>query len=173
MSDQSVAEWHVVRTKPHQEGVAESSLLRGGIEVLCPRTQECRVVRRKLQQVVSPLFPGYLFVRCSLVHWRLIQYARGVQCLVSFGSGPAVVGREVMDEIAKRLDHGGIVVPHVSRFSHGDVVRIQDGPLSGFEAVFERELVGQQRVMLLMKVLAGQTRVTLDLKSVVNAGSSR
>jgi transcriptional antiterminator RfaH len=62
-----------------------------------------------------------------------------------------------------------VVVPHAVRFAHGDVVRIQDGPLCGFEAVFERELAGQQRVMLLMKVLAGQTRVILDLKSVVNA----
>ena len=121
-----------------------------------------------MQQVVSPLFPGYLFVKCSSFQWHLIQYARGVQCLVSFGSGPAVVSREVMDEIAKRLD-GGILVPHVSRLVYGDVVRIQDGPLCGFEAVFERELAGQRRVMLLMKMLASQARVILDLKSVVNA----
>ena len=49
MAEQSVAEWYAVRTKPRQEGVAESSLLRGGIEVLCPRIQERRVIRRKVQ----------------------------------------------------------------------------------------------------------------------------
>jgi transcriptional antiterminator RfaH len=168
MAEQSVAEWYAVRTKPHQEGVAESSLLRGGIEVLCPRIQEQRVIRRKMQRVVSPLFPGYLFAKCPLAKLRVLQYARGVGSLVSFGTSPAVVSNEIIDEISRRIQ-GGMVVLHTSRFAHGDVVRIQEGPLCGLEAVFERELVGQQRAMLLMKMLACQVRVVLDLKSIVNA----
>ncbi|CUQ67365.1 transcription termination/antitermination protein NusG [Candidatus Nitrospira inopinata] len=168
MPEQAESEWYVVRTKPHQEAVAESSLLRGGIEALCPRIQERRVIRRKMQQIISPLFPGYLFARSSPSGWRLIQYARGVSHLVSFGDGPVVVRPEVMEEIFRRLERG-IVVPQPRTFAHGDVVRITEGPLQGLEAVFERELAGQQRAMLLMKMLAGQVRVVLDLSSIVNA----
>ena len=168
MTEQLQTEWYVVRTKPHKENVAESSLMRGGIEVLCPRIQERRVIRRRIQQVVSPLFPGYLFAKCSSSRLRMIQYARGVQNLVSFGSGPSVVSTEVIDEISRRLQ-GGVAILHPPEFTHGDLVRIQEGPLRGLEAVFERELVGQQRAMLLMKMLAGQVRVVLDLDSIVNA----
>ena len=118
--------------------------------------------------MVSPLFPGYLFVRCSPLEWRMVQYARGVRSLVLFGSGPAVVSNEIIHEISRRLQ-GGMVVPHTPRFAHGDVVRIQEGPLCGLEAIFEQELAGQQRAMLLMKMLASQVRVVLDLNSIVNA----
>ncbi len=63
MPEQASTEWYVVRTKPHQENTVESSLTRIGIEVLFPRIKEQRVIRRKIQQVVSPLFPGYLFAK--------------------------------------------------------------------------------------------------------------
>lgn len=168
MSEQAEAEWYVVRTKPHQEAVAESSLLRGGIEAICPRIQERRVIRRKPQQVISPLFPGYLFARSSRTGLRMIQYARGVRELVSFGAGPVIVSPEVMEEIFRRLQRG-IVVPEPTTFTRGSVVWITEGPLKGLEAVFERELPGRQRAMLLLKMLTGQVRVVLDLHSIVNA----
>ncbi len=168
MVEQSVAEWYVVRTKPHQEGVAESSLLRGGVELLCPRIQERRVINRKVQQVLAPLFPGYLFTKCRVDQLRMVQYSKGVRGLVSFGRDPAVVSQEVIGELSKRLE-GGVVVFRAPSFLRGDVVRIQEGPLCGLEAIFDRELSGQVRAILLMKMLVSQVRVVLDLKSVVNA----
>jgi len=167
MAEQLSTAWYVVRTKPHQETTVESSLTHIGIEVLCPRIKEQRVIRRKLRQVVSPLFPGYLFAKCPSSWLRGVQYAKGVRELVSFGSGPVVIRDEIVDEICQRLD-GGIVALHPPIFSRGDVVRIQEGPLCGLEAVFEREMVGQQRAVLLMKMLACQVRVVLDVKSLVN-----
>jgi transcriptional antiterminator RfaH len=168
VAEQSTTTWHVVRAKPHQESVVESSLTHSGIEVLYPRIQEQRVIKRKMRKVVSPLFPGYLFAKFSLSRWRMVQYAKGVHSVVSFESVPAVVSDEIIGEISMRLQ-AGVFVLHSSRFSHGDVVRIHEGPLRGLDAVFERELVGQQRAMLLMKMLACQVRVVLDLKSIVNA----
>lgn len=168
MADQPAMEWYVVRTKPHQEDSVESSLSRVGIEILCPRIKEHKMVRAKRQSVVSPLFPGYLFARFCLSQLRMVMYASGVRNLVSFGPAPAIVSREIIDGIRERL-LAGIVVPNTPNFAPGDVVRIQDGPLSGLEAVFEREMIGQQRGMLLMKLLACQVRVVLDLKSIVNS----
>ncbi len=168
MSEQAEAEWYVVRTKPHQETIAEASLLRGGIEAICPRIQERRVIRRRLQRVIGPLFPGYLFARSTLTGLRMIKYARGVRHVVSFGAGPVVVGQDVMNEIFRRME-GGVVIPSQPLFARGDLVRVTEGPLQGLEAVFERELPGQQRALLLMRMLAGQVRVELDLRALVNA----
>lgn len=167
MAESTSTEWYVVRTKPHQENTVESSLTSIGIEVLCPRIKEQRVIRRKMQQVVSPLFPGYLFAKCHSFRLRGVQYAKGVRELVSFGAGPVVIREEIIHEISQRLD-GGIVVLPPPIFSRGDVVRIHDGPLCGLEAIFEREMAGQQRAVLLLKMLDCQMRVVLDVKSLVN-----
>jgi transcription antitermination factor NusG len=44
----------------------------------------------------------------------------------------------------------------------GQIVRIHKGPFCGFEAIFEEELNGSQRVALLMKTVAFQGRVIVD-----------
>ena len=168
MAELPAMEWYVVRTKPHQEYSVESGLTRVGIEILCPRITERRLIRRKMQPVISPLFPGYVFARFSSSRSRMVMYANGVRNLVSFGSAPAVVSPEVIDGIRDRLQRG-VVTLNTPHFSPGDVVSIQDGPLCGLEAVFEREMIGQQRAMLLLKMLACQVRVVLDLKSIVNS----
>jgi transcriptional antiterminator RfaH len=167
MAEQAALEWYVVRSKPHQEYSVESNLSRAGIEVLCPRIREEKRIRRKMQSVVTPLFPSYLFARFCLSQSRIVMYATGVRNLVSFGHAPAIVQGEIIDGIRERLQDG-VVDLKVPSFTRGDVVRIQEGPLCGLEAVFEKEMIGQQRAMLLMKTLNCQVRIILDLKSVIN-----
>ena len=161
-------EWYVVRTKPYQEYVAESNLSQAGIEILCPRIRERKMLRRRMQAVVTPLFPGYIFARFFLAQSRRVMYASGVRNLVSFGPSPAVIDGDIIDGLRERLQ-AGIVELTVPSFSRGDIVRIKEGPLCGLEAVFEKEMVAQQRAMLLMKTLACQVRIILDLKSIVNS----
>lgn len=50
----------------------------------------------------------------------------------------------------------------------GDRVLVGFGPLEGLEAVFEREIGDQQRVVLLFRTLSFQARVVVDLAQVVN-----
>jgi transcriptional antiterminator RfaH len=95
------------------------------------------------------------------------MYAAGVRNLVSFGPVPATVSSEIIDGIRERLQEG-VVDLKVPSFTRGEAVRIKDGLLCGLEAVFEKEMIGQQRAMLLMKTLTCQVRVILDLKSVAN-----
>jgi transcription antitermination factor NusG len=44
----------------------------------------------------------------------------------------------------------------------GQIVRIHKGPFNGFEAIFEQELNGSQRVALLMKTVAFHGRMVVD-----------
>lgn len=128
MTEQPAMEWYLVRTKPHQEYSVESSLSRVGIEILCPRITESKIVRRKRQPVTCPLSPGYLFARFCFSRSWMVMYASGVRNLVTFGSAPAVVSSEIIDGIRERLQ-GGSVALNTPHFSPGDAVSIQDGPL--------------------------------------------
>lgn len=160
--------WYAVSTKPHQEHQAELNLRRLGIETFCPLLKHRKVIRRKSQIVVGPLFPGYLFTRLNLDdQYRAVTYARGVRKLVAFGSSPAVVDEELIEAIKSRVGDGYATVSTHS-FTPGQVVRIREGPLCGLEAIFEREMSAHQRAVLLLRALCYQARVVVPLEQVAN-----
>ena len=158
--------WYAVNTKPRQENIAQLNLEKLGVEAFCPQLKQNKVIRRKRQMVVGPLFPGYLFVRCDVrTHYRAVSYARGVQKMVAFGSIPETVDEEMIESIKSRFEDGYVIIQPPS-FLPGQTVRVQQGPLEGLEAVFEREMPAQQRVVLLMNALSYQARVVVDRECV-------
>ena len=163
-----MSHWYAVNSKPHQELLAESSLKVLGVETLCPLIKEVKVIRGKVRQWTSPLFTGYLFARFDRDRFfRGVLYARGVKKIVAFGSEPAIVDDEMIEGIRSRLKWD-CVVKSRSSFIPGQPVRIQQGLLLGFEAVFEREMKGEQRAVLLLRALSYQARIVVDLQDIVN-----
>ena len=115
-----------------------------------------------------PFFSGYLFARFDLDRvFRGVLYARGVKEIVAFGFEPAVVDDEMIESIRSRLKDDCVVMSEPS-FTPGQSVRIQHGPLHGLEAVFEREMKGEQRAVLLLKAVFYQARLVVDLQDIVN-----
>ncbi|MGH7229504.1 MAG: transcription termination/antitermination protein NusG [Nitrospiraceae bacterium] len=160
--------WYAVNVKPHQEQLAELNLRRVGVETFCPFVKQRKTIRRRQRISTSPLFPGYLFARFRLQdQYRAVLYARGVRKIVAFGPTPATVDEEMIAAIRSRLQDGYVTVP-TSTFRPGQIVRIQEGPLHGLEAIFEREMPGYQRAVLLLRALSFQARVTVDVAHIVN-----
>jgi transcriptional antiterminator RfaH len=152
--------WYVVNTKTHQEKTALANLQKAGVETFCPllKKGESRV----------PLFPGYLFARFNFgSHYRLVNFAHGVRRLVVFGSEAAIVDHQVIESIRCRLENN-FLTEEVPSFVFGQPVRIMDGPFQGLEAVFERTMSDQQRVMVLLQALSFQAHVVVNLGAVVN-----
>jgi transcriptional antiterminator RfaH len=140
-----------------------------GMEVFCPRLRQVKTVRRRRKSVVVPLFPGYLFSRfCVEDQYRAVVYARGVRRIVCFGTTPAPVDDRLVEGIRDRLVDGYATIA-TPRFAVGQSVRISEGSLCGLEAVFERELSGTQRAVLLLKTLSFQARVIVDLDHIAAA----
>lgn len=160
--------WYAVRTKPRQVREAETNLVRMGIETFCPQITERKIIRRRWEFRTGPLFPGYLFAKFDIErHYRTVHYARGVRGVVMFGSMPAAVDDGMIEAIRARLHSEYLTLPQ-SRFVQGQVVRIEQGPLHGLEAIFEREMSGGQRAVLLLRALAYQARVVVDIRDVIN-----
>ena len=160
--------WYAISTKPHREYVAEANIHRLGVETFCPQIKQDRIIRRKMQSTIAPLFPGYLFAQFSIdQQYRAIGYARGVRRVVAFGSEPAIVDESLIEAIKCRLQEGYIVITG-PQLLPGQTVRIENGPLQGFQGIFEREIPGHQRAVILLKALSYQARVVIDLQSVVN-----
>lgn len=154
--------WYLVNTKSHGEKVAETNLHQLEVEVFCPLLRQEKIIRRKRQNVVSPLFPGYLFAKFDPQHqYRAVQYATGVRKVVMFGSTLAQVEEELINTIKAKMSNGYVRVHVSSSFKPGQKVRIQDGPFRGLEAVFECEMSDHQRVALLLQAVAYQARVVV------------
>jgi len=160
--------WYVVKCKPHQERVAESHLKRTGIITFYPQIKEPKIVRRRRQICINALFPGYLFAQFNVEHdYRLVIYSRGVHRVVSFGPTPAVVDEELIQAIKDRLCNDYVTIPE-DAFRPGQMVRIQHGPLRGMEGIFERQMPGYQRAVLLLRAISYQAKVVVDLENIAN-----
>ena len=139
-----------------------SSLERLGVKTFCPRLKQTKLIRRRRQEVIRPLFPGYLFARFDVeTRYRAVNYAAGVQRVVAWGGEPAIVDDSLIVSIRSRMQNGYVTIPPAT-FTPGQVVRILEGPLRGLDAVFDRELSGEQRVVLLLQALSYKARVVID-----------
>jgi transcriptional antiterminator RfaH len=103
------ARWYVVQTQINGEARAASNLERQGFEAYLPRYLTRRSHARKVDMVVRPLFPRYLFVAIDLAaqRWRSIQSTIGVSHLVAWGDSPASVGHDVISALKGREDESG------------------------------------------------------------------
>ena len=160
--------WYLVNSKPRQESVALRNLTNLGVEVYFPQLKTTKFIRRKFRPVTGPLFPGYLFVKFDLeTQYRLVNYASGIKNVVTFGASVAKIEDTLIERIKERSNCGFVTIPSVS-FSPGQLVRIQQGPLQGLDAVFESELSGRQRVIVLLRTIAFQARVEVPIEDVAN-----
>jgi transcriptional antiterminator RfaH len=161
--------WYAVSAKPRQEEVAALNLRRLGVETFYPQLREDRVIRRRRQTVVSPLFPGYLFARFDVErHFRAVNFAQGVRRLVTFGAELGRVDPAVIDGIRARMENGYVRL-RPAPLAPGQRVRLGSGPLQGLEAVFERETSGGERVVLLLRLLARGARVVVPRADLIAA----
>jgi len=144
--------WLVAMSKPRGEELASKHLANQGFVVylpMCPRT-----VRRRDRHIteISPMFPGYLFVRPATAEQSIssIRSTVGVQKLVRFGTEFAQAAETLILDIKTmeaRLRGGRAPSP----FKAGDEVEITEGPFAGITAkVFA---CAESRVLLLFQLL--------------------
>lgn len=159
------ARWYVLRTKPHKERAVYRMLLQEDeLDVYFPALEVEPVNPRASR--IRPYFPGYMFVNIDLEQQgdNALRWTPGTKGLVRFGGLPAPVPENLIVELKKRLVEAQKEQEQPEDdFQKGDRVRIVDGPLAGYEAIFDARLSGNDRVRLLLALLSGQaTRVNLE-----------
>ncbi len=168
-SPESPLSWFLVHVKPRAEKVSTLHLDQLGLEAFCPQLKQEKIIRRVRREVVGPLFPGYVFVKFDpMFHYRAVQFSIGVRKVVSFGNTLARVDSSIIEEIRARIIQGCVHVSNCSSFQPGQKVRIHDGPLKGFEAIFECEMSDRRRVTLLLDTVAYQARVIVPVDQIAH-----
>jgi len=155
--------WFAINTKPQREDLAALNIGRLGLEVLLPKIYSDRSILGVVRSTITPLFPSYLFARFVPGQYlHSIRYARGVRRVVCAGEMPIPVEDSIIRAIRSRIDSDGCVKLTTKRFDVGDAVSIHDGFMRGMTGVFERELSGQKRVVILLQSIEYQARVFVE-----------
>jgi transcriptional antiterminator RfaH len=168
----TVPRWYVIQTKPKQERRADENLRRWGVETLAPKlcAPPARQARNRSRRRSSPLFPRYIFARFVLeALFAKVTYTRGVQRVVGLGESATPVDDVIIAMIQGRIKDDGLVHlpgPHV-----GDGIQVVDGPFGTFEGVFERELNGHARVLILLTTIRSQIRIQVP-KAYIRAATT-
>ena len=154
--------WYLIHTKPRQEKIAESNLTRQGYRVYLPLAASRRRSRGKLSRIISPMFPRYLFIHLSdqTDDWRPIRSTLGVATLVMFGQAPARIPDVLIDDLHNRESTEGVLEVEPASFRQGEKVRIAEGPLVGYEGIFQCKS-GKERVVLLLDIAQKFVRIEL------------
>jgi transcriptional antiterminator RfaH len=156
--------WYALKSKPRKEDAAWRQALSQGFVVFYPRLRVHPVNPRSRK--LRPYFPGYLFVQADLAQAgvSVFQWMPHTLGLVSFGGEPAVVPDNLVQALEKRVEEinaaGGETFYGLKP---GDLIWIHDGPFSGYEAIFDAQLPGSERVRVLLEFLGNRRRVMLEL----------
>ncbi len=163
--------WQLIHTKLQQELVAAENLGRQGYTIYLPMLHHRKRRSGKLIDAHKPLFPRYLFIHLTagLDDWGPVRSTIGVSSLVRFGMKPARVPNNLISSIQSREGEDGYHYEQTPEFKQGDKIRITDGPLSGYEAIFKAKR-SEERVLILLDMLIKTTQVEVPIDAVTKSG---
>ena len=146
------ASWYVIRTEPRAEYLATTELTRDGFEVLLPRL---KLAYPRLGHTDMPLFPGYLFIRCSpeTSGWPVFRAGHRVLGWVGFGGEVPSMSDEAVNELLQRIEAVNNQGGFWRRFQLGERVEIVSKSLQGLAEVVQTGKSPQGRVKVLLNFM--------------------
>ena len=162
--------WFAVHSLLHREAGAQRQLENQGFHTFLPRCLKARRHARKLENVLAPIFPRYLFVVLDLARdrWRSVNGTFGVARLVMMaGDRPQPAPHGVVEALIAVADARGVLrFDEGGRLAVGQKVRILAGPFAERIGLLQR-LDGNGRVRLLLDIMGGRIAVTLPRAALV------
>jgi transcriptional antiterminator RfaH len=168
--DITTARWYAVYCKTHQESIAAVHLHNQNFTVFLPRREAMRRHARKIEKVLRPFFPGYLFVRLDVTRepWRCVNGTVGVVRVVMQHDHPAPAPHGVIESLIAACDSKG-VVRSTTFLKIGQKVRVIAGPLTDLVGELD-QLSGAERVRVLLNIMGGRTPVMVSRECLMPEG---
>ncbi len=167
--------WYVIHTYAgYEEQVADN--LKQRIEslnmsdrifdVIVPKEKQIEIKNGKRKTVEKRIFPGYVLVDMVVTDdtWYVVRNTPNVTGFIGFGVRPTPMSKEEVDRIKKRM---GVEEPKYKiELKDGDLVRITDGALKGFEGKVEDVDHDRGKIKVSVNMFGRETPVNLDFLQV-------
>lgn len=163
--------WYALWTHSHCEQLVRDQLAAKGFDVFLPKIDTWSRRAGVKHRILTPMFPGYLFVRDVLTDERYAQLlnARGLVCVLGNGAGHlAAVPDQEIDAIRAVVDSRLPAVPH-PYLQAGQRVRITKGPLADVEGILVDRHAGKGLLVLSVHLFQRSVAVEVDCTAAVAA----
>lgn len=146
-------DWFVISTKTNKEKIAEKNLILQGFEVFLPLIQKTRRHARRVDKVLRPIFPGYLFVRfdAAMARWRSINGTIGVRHILTNNGHPQTVAKNFVELLLGNLNEYGAVEDPKKTFAVGSKIEVVSGAMQGrLATILSADEQGRVQILLAM-----------------------
>ena len=157
--------WYALQLRSRWESSTAALLSCKGYETFLPIYKTVKRGGGKSKEMQSPLFPGYLFCRFNVCDRLPVLITPGVISVVGTGRVPIPVEESEIEAIQRMVATGMHVEP-CPYLEVGQLVRIEDGALSGVEGVLT-SFKGTQRIVVSISLLRRSVALEID-RSVVS-----
>ena len=178
MSKQKIQEgrnWYAIHTYAgYEDAVArnlkqriESLEMKDKIfDVIVPKEKQIEIKEGKRRIVEKRIYPGYVLVDMIVTDdsWYVVRNTPNVTGFIGLGVRPTPISQEEVDRIKKRM---GVEEPKYKiELKEDDLVRINDGPLKGFEGKVAEIDEEKGKIKVLVSMFGRETPVVLDFLQV-------
>jgi transcriptional antiterminator RfaH len=159
-------EWFVLQFKPNAHNQAKKNLNQQGFETFLPLHDTTTRKASRFINIAQPLFPGYMFITFDRAEskWHKINNTYGVSRLVTFNSILKSIPTIFIDNLMKRSDLSGKLLP-MQKLKKGDQVKVLSGPFADFIATVETHET-DQRIWILMDLMGRKAKMQTPLEDV-------
>jgi transcription antitermination factor NusG len=150
--------WFVIWTESRAEKKVEARLAALGLSPWLPTVKERRRWSDRWREVVSPLFPGYLFARARSVEWHKVLRTPGVLTVVKQEGRPALLPDGFIATLRGAIERNACALEPVAEsadYCPGDEVIVQEGVLKGVRGVVRERRSGRQLVIWVSEIGRG------------------
>jgi transcription antitermination factor NusG len=154
-------EWYAVYTRCHQERLVKTQLDGKEVENFLPTFERISQWKDRKKLIEVPLFPGYLFVKITLLKRLEVLKAYGAVQIVGNSTGPVPIPEEQIASVRRFVEVGLKCDPH-PYLKVGKKAKIKEGPLAGFEGILVRK---KSKSLFVLSVDLIQRSVSVELGS--------
>lgn len=157
--------WYALQLRSRWESSTAALLSCKGYQTFLPTYKNSKRGSSRSKEVQSPLFPGYLFCRFNVCDRLPVLITPGVISVVGTARVPTPVEESEIEAIQRMVSTGMRVEP-CPYLEVGQVVRIEDGALTGIEGVLT-SFKGMRRIVVSISLLRRSVALEID-RSVVS-----
>ncbi len=158
-------QWFGVKVRSNYERIASAALRYKGYEELLPLCTNRRIWSDRIKVVETPVFPGYVFCRFDPSRRLPILTTPGVVGIVGFGEAPAPIYDHEINSLRTIIEAGLSCEPWPF-LKAGQAIRIELGPLAGFEGTVV-QAKGQYRVVVQISMLGRSVSAVVDRETIL------
>lgn len=169
------AGWYVIHTYAgYEDQVAENIAQRAAtlklqdfiFEVIVPKEKQIEIKNGKRKIVEKRSFPGYVFVNMIVTDesWYVVRNTPSVTGFLGSGVRPTPIPESEITSIKTKMAQEE--PEHSVDLRIDDLVRINDGPLKGYEGKITEVDPNKGRVKVSVNMFGRETPVTLDFLQV-------